>query len=165
MTYRTVFLTRVLQMGVRIIFLSKETTDSMMLFHDFGHLCFGLLVHRMQVLEQWHPSLFGAVICDADEPLFRKILRKLWSHLSRYLLEAQLGLCTSGIEVPTPHSLDDISPSVKQSGLCCCLSVSDSLLFAFDFVQLPRWNCLKLFPFLVHCSFCIRNFILLGASE
>ena len=31
------------------------------------------------------------------------------------------------------------------------------LLFVFDFLQLPSWQCLKLLPFLVHCCLCIWN--------
>ena len=32
-----------------------------------------------------------------------------------------------------------------------------NLLFALDFVQIPCWDCLELYPFVVHCGFCIRN--------
>ena len=33
-----------------------------------------------------------------------------------------------------------------------------NLLFALGFLQIPCWNYLELFPFLVHRGFCIRNF-------
>ena len=36
--------------------------------------------------------------------------------------------------------------------------LQNNLLFALDFFQLPGWNRLELFPLLIHCGFCIRNF-------
>ena len=38
------------------------------------------------------------------------------------------------------------------------LCFQNDLLFALDVFQIPCWNCLELFPFLVHCGFRIRNF-------
>ena len=37
------------------------------------------------------------------------------------------------------------------------LCFQNNLLFGLDFSQLPCWNCLELFPFLVHGSLCIWN--------
>ena len=74
------------------------------------------------------------------------------------LLEAQLFLCTSGIVAPTPNSLDDTSPFMKQSELYCYCSVlnlrppSCSWLFSRPMLELSQ-----AFPFPVHCCLCIRN--------
>ena len=38
------------------------------------------------------------------------------------------------------------------------LCFQNNLLFALDFFQIPCWNCLELFPFRVHCAFCIGYF-------
>ena len=53
---------------------------------------------------------------------------------------------------------------MKQSGLSFCLSLcfENNLLLALDFLQFPCWDCLELFPFLVHCSVCFRNSHRLG---
>ena len=45
----------------------------------------------------------------------------------------------------------------KWTFLLISLCFQNNLLFALDFFQIPYWNCLELFPFLVHGSFCIRN--------
>ena len=38
------------------------------------------------------------------------------------------------------------------------LCFENNLLLALDFLQLQRWDCLQLLPFLVYCCFCIRHF-------
>ena len=86
----------------------------------------------------------------------------LQSRLSQCFLESQLFLCTSGIVAPTLNSLDDISPSLKQSELYCCFSVPLSwppfLLWTF----FTSHAGLKLLPFLVHCCLCSWNLHYLG---
>ena len=48
---------------------------------------------------------------------------------------------------------------MKEIGLCfIILCLFYDLLLASDFLQLPRWDCLKLFPFFIHCCLYIWNF-------
>ena len=66
------------------------------------------------------PSVFVSLMLVSS---VRWTLHRLQSRLSQCLLEAQPLFCTSGIVAPTLNSLDDISPSMKQTELCCCCSV------------------------------------------
>ena len=122
-----------------------------------------LLVHRNLVIWRWHPLLLAAVICDADEPC------------SVNTAQAPVSSFTISLRSTT-------RPFYFWK--CGCISaffgwqmsINDSkwiflflvpLLwppFCFDFLQLPSWNCLKLFPFFIHCGFCIRNFHHLRAA-
>ena len=65
-----------------------------------------------------------------------------------------------GIETPTPNSLE-WHKSTKEGKWTIssffCTSFYDLLLFAPNFSDIPKWNCLKLFPFFVHCCLCIWN--------
>ena len=70
-----------------------------------------------------------------------------------------LCLCTSAIWVPTPRFLRwhmSINEAKWTLMLSLCASRITSL-FALDLPQIPCWNCVELFPFLVHGSLCIRN--------
>ena len=55
-----------------------------------------------------------------------------------------------------------MSINVAKWTLFLSLCFENYLLLALDFLQLPCWDCLELFPFLAHCSFCIQNFHRLG---
>ena len=53
----------------------------------------------------------------------------------------------------------------KVDFLFVSLSFEHNILLTLDFFQMSCWSCLELFPFLVHCNFCIRNFHRLRQKE
>ena len=102
--------------------------------------------------------IFAAVICDADEPCSVKTalapepsfaMSPLSTTLPLYF--CNLGSFSACCEVTYVHQC------CKVDFLFVSLSFQNNLLCALDFSQIPYWNCLELFPFLVHGSLCIRN--------
>ena len=113
---------------------------SSMFSHDFGHLC-----RRRRIPKSGH-SDFGIINNLGASSIFTWFQRIIWyfcndihyfrsRHLecwwalfsehcidSRFILHNISSehnvLCTSEIVIPTPHSLHDRCPSLKQSGLC-----------------------------------------------
>ena len=89
------------------------------------------------------PITLAAVIWDAD------------SRLSQCHHGARLCLCMSVIRVLTPRFF--VVTYVISGLFFVSLCFENNLLLALDFLHLPCWDWLELFPFLVHCCSCIRD--------
>ena len=103
---------------------------------------------------------FAAVIWHAYEPrLVKKLCRIQSLFFKCHHGGARLCLCIFVILVLTPSSwIDILSINVaKWTFFFVSLSFENTLLLTLDFFHSPCWNCRELFPFLVHCSFCIQN--------
>ena len=91
---------------------------------------------------------------------FAAVEHRHQSRLSQCLLEAQLFLCTSGVVAPTLNSLNDTSPSLKQSELYCCfycVSFMTSFLLLTFLTSHAGIVSSFFHSFLVHCCLCIWN--------
>ena len=102
-------------------------------------------------------NTFVGVIRDADEPCSEKTTGPrvdFYNVTSEYDWSFFLKRL-----VLTPHFLRwQMSISVaKWTFFFVSLCFQNNLLFALDFSQILCWNCLEIFPCLVHGTCCIRN--------
>ena len=167
-------------------FRSRRKTGSSMCFHDFGLLCFGRRIHTsghsdfwICLTSFWASSTFtwvyadtASAACPSQSGYFSgRHLRCWWALFSKYCINSRVvfrnvsskhnsSFLLLKFVAPTPNSLDDISPSMNQSGLCCCFSVP--LLwppFALDFTNFHAGNVSSFFHSLSTAAFASRIFI------
>ena len=148
-------------------FRSRRTTGSSILDHDFGHLCRG---RRIQM--SGHSDL--GIICEHLPFLlgYKQILRPLlgwWALFSEYCIGSRVVFHN----VSSKHNssfvllelwlqlrilwMTQVQQWSKVNFSVVFLCLFYDLLLAFHFFYIPCWNCLKLFPFLLHCCLCIWN--------
>ena len=154
--------------GCQHNFRSRSTTGSSMFAHDFGHWCHGRRTHtsghsdfgilsflaassnctwvygyRANCLSVaiWKSCnniqtsiTFTAVMWDADEPCSVKTAQAPESSFTMSPRSTALSL--------------DFWNLGKVDFLVVSLCFENNILLALDFLQLPCWDCLELFPFL-----------------
>ena len=149
-----------------------------MFAEDFGHLCRGIRIHTSGHSDSRILSNLGAssnFYLSVGRYCIRCLSVAIWQLGRRRTListncadsrvlvlqclsGARLCLCTSLIWVPTPRSWVSISVAKWTFFLSLCVSRITSFLLLTCLFQIPYWDCLEFFPFLVHGSCCIRNF-------
>ena len=94
-------------------------------------------------------ALFSQKKAQAPESSFTMSPR---STTLPFLYFCNLGSNSAFFEVTYVHQCSKVD--ILFASLC----FQNNLLFALYFVQISRWNCRELLPFLVHCCLCIHNF-------